>query len=249
MQNHDHDHEFRLAIVSDDLEPLEPLVTFLRNQPLIGTVHTFGEDRLPADLSRYRGVFMYIHPTLQPGTADKLINYTQAGGRMIIPHHGIASSKTRNPDWLDFVGIRIAPRDAPDRPWRVVADTTHTFVDLCPEHYITSHGVVYSDKQLFSAGADAPETLLPALRFADTEVFVNQQHMTGRNKTILFGSHCIEPDSGHVICQPDTGWMEPIENGWIFYFQPGHRPQDFQHPAYRQILLNCLTWDSRNSLG
>ncbi len=230
----------RVAFVSSEWEPLEPLLAFLRRQPRVEVVQTFEEAALPAELSEYRGVFMYVHPTLRPGTATKLIDYTRAGGRMIIVHHGIASSKTRNPDWLDFAGIRIAPRDDPDRPWRVIEHATHTFVNLSPGHWITSHGVEYEATQLFPLGGQ--QKALPALRFHDTEVFVNQQHVGGRAKTILFGSHCIDPDSGAAILLPNTGWMEASGAGWVFYFQPGHQAQDFQHPRYQQILMNCLTY-------
>ena len=87
-----------------------------------------------------------------------------------------------------------------------------------------------------------PEETLPALRFEGTEVFLNQQHVPGRNKTVLFGSHCVDPDSGKAIFQPDTGWLEPAGAGQVLYFQPGHRAEDFRSPAYRQILLNCLLW-------
>lgn len=243
MERHNESREdvSRVAVVSDEWEPLEPLLAFLRGQPRIAVVQTFEEDSLPAELAAYRGIFMYVHRTLQTGTARKLIDYTQAGGRMIILHHGIASSKVHNPDWLGFVGIHIAPRDNPDKPWRVIADTTHTFVNLCPGHYITSHGIEYNEEQPFRASPDGPETALPALRFSETEVFVNQQHAEGRNKTVLFGSHCVDPDSGEVISQIGTGWLEPSGAGWVFYFQPGHRAEDFQHTLYRQILMNCLT--------
>ena len=237
------DDAFRVAVVSDEWDPLEPLLAFLRAQPRVEIVQPFEEDTLPAELSEYHAVFMYVHPTLQPGTARKLIGYTRAGGRMIIVHHGIASSKMRNPDWLDFVGIHIAPRDDPDKPWRVIEHATHTFVNLSPGHGITSHGVDYEETQLFRVSPDGSEAALPALRFHDTEVFVNQQHVEGRAKTILFGSHCIDPASGEEMFLPNTGWMEASAAGWIFYFQPGHQAEDFQHPAYQRILANCLTYD------
>ena len=233
-----------VAVVSDEWEPLQPLLAFLKGQPRIADVQTFEEDSLPTELAAYRGIFMYVHRALRPETIRTLVEYTHGGGRMIIVHHGIASSKVRSPEWLDFVGIHIAPRDDPDRPWRVIADTTHTFVNLHPGHYITSHGIDYEEEQLFRASPDGPETALPALRFPDTEVFVNQQHAEGRHKTVLFGSHCVDLDSGEMISQIGTGWLEPSGAGWIFYFQPGHRAEDFQHPLYRQILLNCLTCDT-----
>ncbi len=231
-----------VAVMSDEWEPLEPLLERLRAQPDIAAVQTFDQDSLPAELPRYRGIFMYVHRTLRPEVVRALVDYTRAGGRMIIPHHGIASSKVRSPEWLDFVGVRIAPRDDPDRPWRVIADVTHTFVNVRPGHYITSHRVAYDAQQPFQVSPDSAPRVLPALRFPDTEVFVNQQHAPGRNKTILFGSLCVDPHSGEEISLPGTGWLEPSGAGWIFYFQPGHRPEDFQHPAYQQILLNCLTW-------
>ena len=241
--NRNGEETWRVAVVSDEWEPLQPLLACLQAQPDIETVDTFDQVSLPAKIPVFRGVFMYVHRTLRPEVCRALIDYTRRGGRMIIAHHGIASSKTRSPEWLEFTGIRIAPRDDRGRPWRVIGETTHTLINVRPGHYITSYRVRYDAKDPFQISPDAPARTLPVLRFPDTEVFVNQQHAPGRSKTILFVSRCMDPESGREIVLPGTGWLERIDAGWLFYFQPGHRVEDFLHPAYQQILLNCLTWN------
>jgi len=42
--------------------------------------------------------------------------------------------------------------------------------------------------------------------------------------------------------QDRAGWVKSAGKGWVVYLQPGHCEADFQHPIYRQIVLNALTW-------
>jgi len=198
---------------------------------------------MPPVLAGHHAVFMYIHGAMDRRTEHALIAYAKQGGRLVILHHGIASARRNNPDWLDLTGIRILPADAPAGPWRVIHNTTHTVVNLAPGHFITTHNVTY-DRHTAYLSSDQPavEATFPAFDLPDTEVFLNQHFSDGRTKTVLFGFRCTDPQTGRTFMQDRAGWLKPVGTGWVFYYQPGHKAEDFQHPAYLQILFNTLIW-------
>ena len=119
----------RLLIVADDWKPMHVLGAFLRVRGRY-EVKCVEQDDLPPTLSSYAAVFMYIHGRMHRPCEKALINYATGGGRLIILHHGIASARLQNPDWLRLTGIHIPPRDHPTHPWRVIGNTTHTLVNL-----------------------------------------------------------------------------------------------------------------------
>ena len=59
-----------------------------------------------------------------------------------------------NPKWLDFVGIELFPRDHKQYPWAVLNDTTHTIVNLCPGHFLTSNRMNYEKTTSFYSEYD-----------------------------------------------------------------------------------------------
>jgi len=230
----------RLLIVADEWKPMEALGAFLRAR---GTyeVECVEQDALPPALSSYAAIFMYIHGRMHRPCEKALVAYAEGGGRLIILHHGVASARLQNPDWLRLTGIHIPPRDHPTHPWRVIGNTTHTLVNLAPGHYITTHKVTYG-REVEYASPERPDLrgTFPAIDLKKTEVFLNQQFTDGNAKTVLFGFRCT--DGGKVIMQDRSGWYKPAGKGWVFYLQPGHCESDFKNPNYCQIILNCLTW-------
>lgn len=233
----------RLLIVADEWEPMGVLTDYLQavGDYQVTYVEQDGPDH---DLTQFAAIFVYVHKPLAAHVEDALIDYTLEGGRLIVLHHAIASAKVANPKWLDFLGIYIAPRDDPAHPWRVV-NGTHTLVNLQPNHYITTHKVTY-DRVIDYTSSDAPSVpgSFPALTLTETEVFLNQHFTDGRAKTVLFGFHIIDPESGEIYMQDRSGWYKAADNGWLFYLQPGHAASDFQDPNFAQIVLNCLQWES-----
>ena len=143
----------RLLIVADEWKHMHVLADLLKTHGY--EVQCVEQIRLDSDLSQYAGVFMYIHRTFEPHAEKALIDYAKNGGRLIVLHHGIASGKVENPEWLCFTGIYIAAKDDLNCPWRVVRGT-HTLVNLQPNHYITSHNVEY-DRMIDYQSSDSPQ--------------------------------------------------------------------------------------------
>ena len=232
----------RLLIVADEQPPMDVMADALRKQ---GPYHVkyVRQEELESDLSKYHAVFMYIHDKMQTKIEKALIDYATGGGRLIILHHGIASARVNNPDWLKLTGIYLAPRNDKDRPWKVISNTTHTIVNLQPGHYITSNKIKY-DRQIEYQSSDYPSVVqkYPAIDLRDTEVFLNQQFTDGREKTVLLGFYCIDPETKKVYAQDRGGWYKKAGDGWVFYLQPGHKATDFENKSYMQIILNTLTW-------
>lgn len=231
-----------VLIVADDQGPMRVLADELSRRGRF-RCQIVSQPAMPTSLADYHAIFMYIHGAMEHTTERALIDYALAGGRLVILHHGIASARRNNPEWLDLTGIRILPADDATAPWRVIHNTTHTMVNLAPGHFITTHNVRY-DRRVTYLSSDQPavEATFAALDLPDTEVFLNQHFSDGRAKTVLFGFRCVDPQTGTVHMQDRCGWLKPVGAGWILYFQPGHTAQDFRHQGYLQILFNSLIW-------
>ena len=236
--------EDKVLIVADQSAPMGILSTQLSDSYPCTYV---AQDKLQEDISNYTAVFMYIHDKMTARTEQILINYTEKGGKLVILHHGIASARVNNPDWLKMTGIYISPRNDKKYPWKVIPETSHFMVNLNPDHFITSHKVVY-DCEILYKSSDQPSmpVKMKALEFKNTEVFLNQHFTDGREKTLLFGFYCKDPKTGKEYHQDRCGWYKKWKKGWIFYYQPGHAPTDFQHPSYIQIIKNTLQWNPKN---
>ena len=196
---------------------------------------TTSQENIDLGLNQYDAIFMYVHAVLIENVAEKLIEFTHNGGKLIVLHHGIASSKINNPNWLNFVGIELYPRDHNNYPWKVVHHTTHRMVNLAPGHFITSNNINYSEKQVFiSDHGGSFSGTFDAFDLEDTEVFINQTFTDNHSKTILFG---FVNDS---IMQPTSGWYEKKGTGWLYYFQAGHAQSDYRNMNFMQVLLNAL---------
>ena len=232
----------RLLIVADEPRPMQVLAEFLKSEGG-GAGPIVDQKDLPADVAGYDAVFMYIHGPMTPATERALVDYARGGGRLVLLHHAVASARVNNPEFLRLVGIYMAPRDDPRLPWRVIEGIPYALVNLQLRHYITTHKVAY-DRTVEYLSSDAPSAAgpFPAIELAGTEVFLNQQFTDGREKTVLAGFRIVDPKSGAVIMQDRAAWYKPAGKGWVFYFQPGHRAEDFANRNYAQMILNCLTW-------
>lgn len=232
----------RLLIVGDERKQMDVLTEFIRSNGPYEVQYAEQKD-LPADLSGYAAVIQYVHGRMEPRTEKAIVDYALGGGRLIALHHGIASARVNNPDFLRLAGIHIPPRTDPSTPWKVVYHVTYTVVNLQPGHYITSHNVKW-DRTVEHKSSDWPSlpANLPAFDLPDTEVFLNQHFTDGRAKTVLLAFRAADPESKQVYIQDRAGWYKPAGKGWLFYFMPGHKESDFENPSYCQMILNCLTW-------
>ncbi len=227
----------KILIVADEWSQMHALAREI-NEDKKFEIDSVGQENFPQDLKEYDFVFMYLHKVLEDKTETALINYAKQGGTLIVLHHGIASAKIKNPGWLEFLGIKLYPAEE-QYGWKVLQHTTHTLVNLSPNHFITTHKISYNKSIQFQS--DYSEELkgeYPVFDLPDTEIFVNQRFTDINKKKILFGFIAEEAQ----IMQPTSGWYQKTEKGWLFYFQPGHQIADFQNKNFKQIMLNTLEW-------
>jgi hypothetical protein len=233
-----------VRFVVDEWEPLEPLLAFLEKE---GTWDVRRSEQTalpaPAEMAKDHAVMMSIHGPLKPPAEQSMLDYTLAGGRLVMLHHGIASARMNNPRWTKLTGVFMAPRNDPNWPWGVFYPTTLTLVNLRPGHYITTHKITWPEEVEYTS-SDTPSrpAKLPALSLTNTEAYLNQQFSDGRAKTVLLGMDCTDPKTGKRIMQDRAGWYKPAGKGWMFYLMAGHAASDYSNRVYRQIVENCLTW-------
>ncbi|MCC7342121.1 MAG: ThuA domain-containing protein [Bryobacterales bacterium] len=227
-------------LIHDDADPMIALADGLNRKGIRSVLWTQEQAIESKDLDDSLAVVMYIHHELKSVTEQKLIHYAKSGGRLIVLHHGLASGKVQNPKWLDFLGVRLFPNSTSRFPWRVLRGK-YQLINLKPFHYVTSHDVVYPATVPY-VPSDTPsvEQNLPAIEFPQTEIFLNQVFADAREKTVLFGFRT--EIAGTIYMQDRGGWMMKAGKGWVFYFQPGHWPRDFENQAYIQILANAIQW-------
>jgi hypothetical protein len=227
----------KILIVADEWPPMDALADGLTEHADY-KIQKAEQEEVDHDLSAFDFVFMYVHQSNLPDAETALIDYTNRGGSLIVLHHGISSSKMKNPEWLDFLGVELFPRDHDKYPWEVMAHTTHTMVDLCPGHFITTHGIKY-DKQIeFHSEYDTLfHGVYQAFDLRDTEIFLNQRLKEGKIK-ILYGF----TDAEGIRMQPTSGWYKASGKGRIFYYQAGHSVSDFKNPNFIRVILNTLEW-------
>lgn len=230
-----------ILIVADEWPQMHTLAQNI-NKTGKYKIDSLHQKNIESDLLKYDYIFMYIHSELLKKTEQALIEYANSGGKLIVLHHGIASSKMNNPDWLEFVGIRLYSPDDELYGWKVLHDTTLTMVNLSPGHFITSNKINYNKiidfTPNFSNYSDSISGKYQAFDLLNTEIFLNQKFTDSKKKKLLYGF----ASKDGTIMQLSCGWYQKTGKGWLFYFQAGHQISDFENENFKQILLNVLEW-------
>jgi len=235
-----------LHVVGDEPVPMQALKRVLESG---GHQVTLFEQKEFASSGGQKpaAILMYVHGELEESVGKRLIAFTREGGRLLILHHGIASAKINSPYWMEFVGIEILPRNAPEYPWATLDGVDFEMVNLAPGHPITTQRVTYAGTTPYSRSESpqSKEQHLSSFVVPNTEAYLNQRFRPGHQQTLLFGMKCKDPVGGAVYMQDTGGWLMRAGRGWVFYLQPGHFGRDFEVPQLRQVLLNCLSWKPR----
>jgi hypothetical protein len=235
-----------LHVVGDEPVPMQALKSVLESgghQVTLFEQNEFASSRG----QKPDAILMYVHGELEESVGKRLIAFTREGGRLVILHHGIASAKNKSPYWMEFVGMEILPKNAPEYPWAVIYGVEFEMVNLAQGHPVTTQHVSYTGTTAYSQSElqQGKERNLSSFVVPDTEAYLNQRFRPGFQRTLLFGMKCKDPLGGAVYMQDTGGWVMRAGKGWVFYLQPGHFGRDFEVPQLRQVLLNCLTWKAR----
>lgn len=238
----------RVLVVTDELEQMQALAESLKAGGGLAP-QLVGQTALPPEWSAYAAVIAYVHGELLPETERRLIDYTRAGGRLVVLHHSISSGKARNEHWFDFLGVALPGAEESRQPapdgghyaWR--EHVALEVVNLAPDHFITSHDVVWpSTTRYTSSDRPSAEREYPALILDPSEAYMNHHFTDGRQKTVLLGFKYRDDRNGVLFMQDREGWLKPAGEGWIVYLQMGHFVEEWRHPVVAQLVLNAVRW-------
>jgi hypothetical protein len=205
---------------------------------------------MPSDWSGYRAVIGYIHGKLEEVTELRFIDFVKGGGRLVLLHHTISSGKARNRHFFDFLGIGLSRPEKSREPsvpgghyaWRDTIE--QVIVNLTPEVYLTSHGIVWPETTAYrSSDQPSVERQCPALTLRNSEAYVNHKFTDGRSKSVFLGFKRTDDRNGETYEQDRAGWYKPQGKGWIFYLSPGHSTAEFQNPALSQLVPKAILWN------
>jgi len=238
----------KVLIIQDEMPQMEVLSGFLQQKGGLD-VQTVDQKKLPRDFSSFKAVIVFIHGKMSAETERAVIDFTKNGGRCIVLHHSISSGKAKNEFYFDFLGIQL---DHPERSKYPVDPgegygwtdpVTLTIVNLNPNHYVTSHNVTWED-QISYTPSDNPsvESLYYSISLDSSEVYMNHKFTDGREKTVLLGIKFLDERNGQLFMQDRGAWIKNQGRGKIFYFQPGHRAEDYQNVNVSQMILNAIEW-------
>ena len=220
-------------IVADEFPAMEVLAARLKTGAGVAST-IVKQAEMPADLSHYSTVIVYIHGRLAEPAEKAFIDYANAGGKLILVHHSISSGKRANRYWFPFLGVTLPLGELSAGGYKYFEEIDMEIVNLAPKHFITTNQVKYDGTVAYR------EKELPAFELKDTEVYLNQV-LTGE-KTVLLGFKFREAKSGVTYIEDTAGWYKKAGRGLVMYFMPGHSVTEFQNPAYAQILVNAVSF-------
>jgi hypothetical protein len=224
-----------VLIVADEIPAMEVLAKSLQSGAGAATT-IVKQDAMPAEISTYDALIVYIHRDIGEPAEKVFINYAKAGGKLILLHHSISSGKRKNAYWLAFVGVSLPQGDVSAGGYKYYEDAKIEMVNLAPGHYITTHAVKYPEKVAYTDGRT-----LPGFTLTGSEVYLNHVHTTP--KTRLLGLKFTDP-AGKVYMQDTAAWTEKTEKGTVMYFMAGHAVSDFENPVYSQIVTNAVSFSA-----
>ncbi len=207
-----------VLIVADEVPAMQTLARELKDRANIDS-EIVAQDRIPATLTAYRAVFVYIHRDIAPASEHTFIGYARNGGRLILLHHSISSGKRKNKEWLPFLGVELPERPLENGGYKYFDPANFEMVNVAPSNPVMK---------------GAPDKW----EFRNTEVYVN--HVYSGQKTPLLAIRYTEPKSGMTFEQPSGAWYMRTGKGDVFYFMAGHNTWDFEQPAYAQIIANSV---------
>lgn len=227
-----------ILIVADEIPAMNVLARALQAQEGL-TTSVVTQAEMPASLTNFRAVIVYIHKDLDSIPEKAFISYARNGGKLICLHHSISSAKRKNKEWFSFLGIDLPKKDVADGGYKYVGDINMSVVNLAPRHFITTHRIKYDSTVAYRREGERKEKQLPGFVLPKTEAFLNHQLLSPR--TILLGVRFTDAE-GKVWMQNRSAWYMPVGKGWLFYGQPGHAISDFQNSLYTQLIANTVLY-------
>ena len=240
-----------VLIVGDEFPAMQVLAARLEREAHIPS-KLVSQKELPASLAAFEAVVVYIHGAMAESAEDACIDYTKAGGKLVLLHHSISSGKRKNPHWFSFLGVALPEGDLAHGGYKWIEGVRLSLVNLNPNHFIMTNEVSYPELIPYTStnvperrpsppqDAAPAQARLPGFALDDTEVYLNHVHTEPH--TLLMGLKYEDPKSGTIFMQDRAGWLKPAGRGLIIYLMPGHTKKDFEDPTYGRIVVNAVRY-------
>jgi len=220
-----------VLIVADEIPAMEVLAKQFQNRTG-KTSRIVKQTDLPASLTPFKTVAVYIHKDIDAGPEHAFLDYLNGGGKLLLLHHSISSGKRKNKDWLPAFQITLPITPFENGGYKYFDPVTFDVVNLAPGSAITTSNVHYTKKVSYQGRE------LDAFTVANSEIYLNHQFDGPRTK--LLGIKWTDPKSGKTYEQDTGGWYKKVGKGEVYYFMVGHNAADFDNDPYAQILANVL---------
>lgn len=217
--------DFDALVVADEMPAMDVLARQMYDRAR-ARLRLTTQDVLPAKMSDYPAVIVYIHTILTPTAEHGLLDYVRGGGRLVLVHHSISSHKRTNKDWLPALEMTLPEN------YKYFDPVTIDVVNLAPGHFITSNQVRWREQFEYKGKRT------DGFDLQHTEAYLN--HAFQGPRTTLLGLKFTDPKTGQTYEQDTAGWYKTVGKGLVFYFMPGHNAFDFDNVVYAQILANAL---------
>ena len=229
-----------VLIVADEFPAMQVVATKLKQEENIDSKLVW-QTNLPPSLTAFQAVIVYIHKALSPQAEAAFINYTKAGGKLVVLHQSISSGKRKNEHWFPFLGVSLPEGDVSQGGYKWIEGVEFDLVALNPNHFIMANKVNYPEQISYqSANVPARKESLPGFTLEETEVYLN--HLHTEPHTLLMGLKYTDAKTGITYMQDHAGWVKPAGKGWIVYLMAGHAQHDFENPAYGRIVVNAVIY-------
>jgi hypothetical protein len=227
-----------VLIVADEFPAMRIVAAKLKSVENIDS-QIIAQTNLPASLASFSAVIVYIHRDLLPDSERAFIHYATNGGKLILLHHSIGSTKRKNKDWLPFLGVTLPEGNVAQGGYKWIEPANWSLVNLDPRSFIMTNKVSYPEQiRYYSTKVPVPGGHLPGFTLTNSEVYLNQTHIGAH--TLLMGLKYSDPKTGVVYLQDRAGWIKRAGKGWVIYLMPGHTIGDFENPVYSRIVLNAV---------
>jgi hypothetical protein len=220
-----------VLIVADEFPAMEVLGAKLKGKEKVDS-KIISQGDLPASLTNFETVIVYIHGKLEEKTEVALIDYAKSGGKLVVVHHSISSTKRKNAQWFSFLGVELPEGPVEQGGYKWIGDVSWDLANLNSNHFIMTNLVTYPSEINYE------KQKLRGFTLDQSEVYLN--HVLTEPRTILMGLKYHDLKTGTVYTAATAGWIKRSGKGWTIYLMPGHSAKDFEDPAYSRIVLNAV---------
>src|SRR5882724_4182918 len=159
-----------VLIVADEFPAMEFLAGKLKSEEKV-SAKVVSQTEIPGSLDLFDAVVVYIHGALAEKVEASFIDYTRAGGKLVLLHHSISSGKRTNANWFSFLGVSLPEGDLSQGGYKWIGGVRFDLVNLNPNHFIMTNHVSYPARIAYATtNALVRDGSLPGFTLEHSEV-------------------------------------------------------------------------------